>query len=105
MKRSVSYHKSLIKALQDPAEAAEYLNAALHEGDSDLLLVALRNVTEAQGGMSKLARRTKLNRANLYQILSPQGNPRIHTLENILKMFGLQLAIVPEQKGLYHRAA
>ena len=105
MKRSVSYHKSLVKALQDPAEAAEYLNAALHAGDSELLLVALRNVTEAQGGMSKLARRTKLNRANLYQILSPQGNPRIHTLENVLKMLGLKMTIIPDSSPPHRRAA
>ncbi len=105
MKRSVPYHKHLIQALRDPAEAAEYLNAALHEGDSALLLVALRNVAEAQGGMSKLSQRARLNRANLYQMLSREGNPRLQTLENVLKIFGLRLKIVPDSSRGYHRAA
>ncbi len=49
------YHDSLIKVLKDPGEAAEYINAALEDGDTEMLLVALRNVAEAHGGMSKLS--------------------------------------------------
>lgn len=87
------YHESLIEALKDPEEAAEYLNAVLEEGDKKMFLVALKNVAEACGGMSKLSRVTKLNRANLYKIFSKSGNPEIQTLSNILGIFGLRLAV------------
>ncbi len=95
MKKSVNYHQELIKDLSDPAEAAAYLNAALQEGESELLLVALKNVVAAQGGFGQLARRTKLNRANLYQLFSKQGNPRLQTLEKILSLLGMEISILP----------
>jgi len=63
-----------------------------------MFLVALRNVAEARGGISKLSHKAKLNRANLYKILSKQGNPEIQTLAQILHNFGLRLAVAPEEK-------
>ena len=89
-----NYHDSLIQALKDPQEAAEYLNVALEEGDRDMFLVALKNVAEAHGGMTKLSRRLKLNRPNLYKMLSKKGNPEIKTLTHILNNFGLRLAVI-----------
>lgn len=89
----VPYHDLLVKSLKDPIEAAEYLNAALENGDKKMFLVALRNVAEARGGMVKLSRTSKLNRANLYRILSKNGNPEVQTLANILSTFGLRLAV------------
>ena len=98
------YHDSLIKALKDPSEAAEYLNAALEEGDSQMFLVALRNVAEACGGMSQLSKMTKLNRANLYKIFSKKGNPEINTLTQILEIFGLRLTVVAKSKKILRAA-
>lgn len=37
------------------------------------LLLALRHVTEAQGGIGKLAIKTQLNRESLYRTLSTKG--------------------------------
>ena len=105
MKRTKSFRDSLIKALKDPVEASEYLNAVLKEGDVGLLLAALRDVAEAQGGISKLSRQTKLNRANLYQMLSDHGNPRIHSVENVLKVFGLKIGVLPGSKHTPHPKA
>ncbi len=33
MPRSVSYHEGLVKHLQDPLEAASYIEVVLEEGD------------------------------------------------------------------------
>ena len=93
------YHDSLIQSLKNPAEATEYLNAALEEGNEKMFLVALRNVAEARGGMSRLSYEAKLNRANLYKIFSKNGNPEIQTLSNILNLFGLRLAVASKSKG------
>ncbi len=105
MKRTKSFRESLIKALKNPIEASEYLNAVLKEGDVNLLLAALRDVAQAQGGITKLSRQTKLNRANLYQMLSKHGNPRIQSLESILKVFGLKVGVLPEERFFHHRKA
>lgn len=48
MPTSRSYREYLIDSLKDPKEAAAYLEAALEEGDNDLLHAALRNVVEAR---------------------------------------------------------
>jgi len=94
MNRSQSYQESLIAALADPLEAAEYLNAALEEGDKELFLLALRNVAEARlGGMSKLAAASGLNRESLYRMLSGKGNPELKSLDRLLHALGLKIAV------------
>lgn len=49
MKSTKSYHESLLRSLEAAEEVVEYLNAALEEGDERLLMLALRNVAEANG--------------------------------------------------------
>ena len=92
-KRTKNYQEELLKALSNTDEAAEYLNAALEDGDPEVFLLALRNVAEARGGIKKIAERAKLNRENLYRILSKTGNPELHSLQSILETLGLKLAI------------
>ena len=98
MATSRSYQDSLIKGLQDPKEAAAYLDAALEEGDRAAFLLAIRHVIEALGGMTQMARDTGLNRENLYRVLSEQGNPELNSLEKLLKALGLRLAVEVDQK-------
>ena len=87
------YQKALLKDLQDPVEAREYLNAALEENDPALFLLALRNVAEARGGMQKVAAMAHLNRENLYRMLSQKGNPEFYSLKSLIQALGLKLAI------------
>ena len=94
MKRTKSYHESLIKALKNPREAAEYLNTVLEEGDPGLFLVALRNVAEAHGGITKISGEIKRHKGNLYKMLSKHGNPEIQTLTHLLDRLGMRLAVM-----------
>jgi DNA-binding phage protein len=55
MPKSTSYHVKLIQDLQDPLEAASYIQVVLEEGDPKMLNKALKNVIEAQGGIDKLS--------------------------------------------------
>ncbi len=105
MKKTKSFREYLLKSLKDPVYASEYLNAVMKEGDVNFLLEALRDVAEAQGGITKLSRKTKLNRANLYQMMSAHGNPRIHSIESVLKVFGLKIGVLPDPEFHRHRAA
>ena len=77
MAKVTSYQEDLIEALKDPKEAAAYLNAAIEEGDRKVFLLALRNVAQAHGGMSQIAKKTHLKRESLYRMLSKKGNPEI----------------------------
>ncbi len=99
LKNTRSYHDEFIEALLDPKEAFIYLQVALEEyqedNNAELLLVALRNVAEARGGISKLAKTTHLNRQSLYKILSKLGNPRLDTFGLILHGLGFHLSIQP----------
>ena len=93
-KRTKNYHEELIKSLKDPFEATAYLNAAFEEGEAKLFLLALRNVTEAYGGIAKLSKKTHLNRESLYKMLSKKGNPALDSLNNVLHALGLKIAVM-----------
>ena len=47
--RDKRYEDSLLQSLQDPAEAAAYIDAVLETGDQAALLLALRQVAGAHG--------------------------------------------------------
>ena len=98
MPPSKPYHPELIKALRDPREAAEYLNAALEDGDPEGFLLALRNVAEAKGGIAQLAEAAKLNRESLYRMLSDRGNPEFRSLDALLHALGFRFAIAVEDR-------
>lgn len=55
MGRAIDYKEHLMNLLKDPEEAAAYLNAMLDDDDKEGFLLALRDVAEAQGGLSRLA--------------------------------------------------
>jgi probable addiction module antidote protein len=87
------FTETLKEILQDSQTAAGYINAVLEEGDPKMLLVALRDVAEAQGGLRKLAQSTHLHRGNLHKMLSKKGNPEITTLIRLLDTFNLRLSV------------
>jgi probable addiction module antidote protein len=97
-KNLVSYHDDLMETLHDPEERAEYVNAALEDGDPKVLLMALRHVAEATGGMRSLSSKAKLSRETLYRTLSPRGNPELSSLERIFSALGLSLRVVIARK-------
>ncbi len=91
--KTKKYKDYLLDQLQDPAESAAYLNAALQDEDPHVFLLALRDIAEAQGGLTWLADATDLNRENLYRTLSLRGNPRFFNLLAVLDACGLELSI------------
>lgn len=87
MARSKNRQSLLIDSLKNPKEAKAYLEAVLEackecdeEEAQKLILLAFKNLTEAQGGVSKLAAKTGLGRESLYKTLSAEGNPRLSTI-------------------------
>lgn len=96
---AVSHHDWLIKRLKaDPEEASGYLNAALEAGDKKAFFMALRNVIEAHGGMTRAARSSKMNRVSLYKMLSGKGNPRFLNILILLQHAGIRFRASPEKQ-------
>ena len=79
--------------LKTPQDIAAYLNAAVEEMDDDprLLMKAFRNVAEAQGGVSEIARQAKLDRVSLSRALSGRRHPRLDTLAKLSAACGIKL--------------
>jgi probable addiction module antidote protein len=79
--------------LKDPTAAAEYLDAIMEEGDEATLLLALRQVAQAQGGIASVARSSRLSREATYRMLSKSGNPELRSLSAALRTMGLRLSV------------
>jgi probable addiction module antidote protein len=94
-KKTTSYRNLLRENLQDPEYAAEYLNAAIEDGDEKVFLLALRDVADARG-ISQVAAEANLNRESTYRMLSKQGNPSLSSLWAVLDTLGLRLHFEPK---------
>ena len=79
--------------LRDPEYALELLNSILEDGEQGELLIALRQMAKALGGVPSLAEKANLIPTQLYRTLSEQGNPELRSLSAILKAMGLRLAV------------
>ncbi len=90
-------HDEAMAALyrDDPGLAADLINSVLEDGDQAELLIALRQLTLAFGGVQSVAMQASLNPTQLYRTLSPSGNPALSSLTAILKAMGLRLAVQP----------
>lgn len=88
--------------LRDPEVAAEYLSEALDDGDPSVILMALRNIAEAQeGGIAELAFKSELGRESMYKMLSTTGNPKLSSFTKVIQGLGLKLRVEQDT----HRAA
>ena len=82
--------------LRTQQDIAAYLNAAIEEfeGDPQMLMKAFRNVAEAQGGVSEIARRADVDRVGLSRGLSGKRDPRLGTVAKIASACGVRLRFV-----------
>ncbi len=94
---SVSHDEYMIRELREnPNFAVEYLKVALEDTEEPgVLLIALRRIAEARGGIAKVAKAAGIERESLYRALSAKGNPRLSTLVAVTKAVGLKLTVEP----------
>ena len=92
---SISHDEVMVKKLRkNRTFAAEYLKAAMEDTEEpQSLLIALRHLAEARGGVAKIAKAAGIERESLYRALSPRGNPRLSTLFAVTKAMGLTLTV------------
>src|SRR5215204_3652738 len=93
---SRSHEESTVESLRRNRKyAAAYLDQVLADGDQQELMLALRRLSEAYGGVPGLAQQAGLNATTLYRTLSGNGNPELRTLRALLGAMGLRLSIAP----------
>ena len=93
---SQPHEEAMIEAFrEDPRRAVEYIDAYLEDGSQEEVLRALQLVSQAFGGVEKLAEVAELNPTFLDLALSPQGNPELRSLTALLKAMGMRLAVQP----------
>ena len=82
--------------LNTPEDIAAYLNAAIDDADGDprLVMKAFRNVAEALGGVSVIARRADIDRVGLSRGLSGNRDPRLGTVTKIAAACGVKLQFI-----------
>ena len=71
---------------------AEYLTAALEDGNPDVFLAAVGNVAKARG-MSEIAESTGVGRESLYKAFAPGAKPRYDTVLKVLQSLGVKLSV------------
>jgi len=57
------------------------------------LLIALRQMAKAFGGMQTVAEKVNLNPTQIYRTLSAEGNPELTSISAILRAMGMRLAV------------
>jgi probable addiction module antidote protein len=97
---SVSNDEVIISEIRDnPEFAASYLAAAMEDTDEPgVLLIALRQIAEARGGMAKIAKDAGMQRESLYRALSRRGNPRLTTLLAVIRAMGMTLTVAAKSR-------
>lgn len=99
MRKYRKHQEYLIESLKDHEEAAAYLKACLEEAieadDFGVFQVALRNVVDAQGGISEVSSKMDVGRESLYKSLSQKGKPRFSTIIHALKSCGVEMNFHP----------
>ena len=80
----------VVDYLKTDKDMAEYLEAAIEDGDPSLISAALGDIARAKG-MTRIARKAGLGRESLYKALSPNGNPEFATVLKVVRALGLRL--------------
>lgn len=80
--------------LSDEETIAAYLNAAVESGNTELLLLALKDVANSRS-MTQLAKDSGLARASLYKALTPGAKPQFETVMKVAGALGLKLEFHP----------
>jgi probable addiction module antidote protein len=78
--------------LETEEDMAAYLDAALEDGDTAVVVAALGDIARAKG-MAQIARETGLGRESLYKALSVTGNPEFATILKVVRALGLQFHV------------
>ena len=78
--------------IKTPGRQAEYLLAALEDGDPGVIALVLGDIAR---GASAFAKETGLSRETIYKTLVAGGNPTLETVSKAAKALGFRLTLAP----------
>ena len=84
----------VVEYLQTDEQVAAYLEAALEDGDPQVVTAAIGDIARARG-MMLLARETGLTREGLYKAFGPNGNPSFATVMKVARALGVKFTAQP----------
>ncbi len=82
----------MVEHINTKEDAAAYLEAALEENDTALLLSVIGDIARSKG-MTQIAKDLNVARESLYRSLSQDGNPSFDTVAKVLDNLGFQLSV------------
>jgi probable addiction module antidote protein len=80
------------KYINSKEDVLAYLEAALEENDTELLLSVVGDIARSKG-MAQIAKELNVARESLYRSLSPEGNPSFSTIMKTLDFLGYRIEI------------
>jgi len=87
----VTYQEYLKHIVKDKETVKEMLALAFLD-DPIRFRSLLKNLIEADGGYSVVAKETGLSRVALYKMVGPHGNPNLRSVNKVTKALGLVTA-------------
>ena len=78
--------------VENNKDAGEYLAILLEENGIDGLIEGVKHLAKAKG-MTAVANEAGVNRQSLYRSLAKEGNPKIETIDKIVRALGFKLTI------------
>jgi DNA-binding phage protein len=100
-RRSAHWNEGLARDLRDKHFASEFIQGCLEEGLS--LQEALAKVIRAYG-MKEFAAKAKLPSSNILRAINVKHNPKVETLNALLKPFALCISVAPRRARKGSRA-
>ena len=94
MNKVLTYLWDAAEHLETKEDMVAYLEAALEDGDPNLVVAALGDIARSKG-MTNIARETGLGRESLYKSLSLEGNPEFATVLRVMQSLGIRLRATP----------
>jgi probable addiction module antidote protein len=94
MNKVPTYLWDAAEHLETKEDIAAYLEAALEDGDPNLVAAALGDIARSKG-MTNIANETGLGSESLYKDLSLEGNPEFTTVLKVIQAVGLRLRATP----------
>jgi DNA-binding phage protein len=99
---STNYRDRLMESLQDPIEAAAYLEVTLERDLEDpipeLLRSVLSNVVTAKERVGEVSTTTQGLHSSLDRVLAESKGVEIYGLIDLLDALGFRLAVVPKDE-------
>jgi probable addiction module antidote protein len=81
-----------VEFLKTDRDMAQYLEAALEDGDPRVVAAVLGHIARAKG-MARVAKKAGLGRESLYKSLTSKGNPELATVLKVIRALDLKLKV------------